>query len=231
MAPSSPQQARKGAARRFVWRRGKLRGLPESPGKFLTSDCLSLGARLRVLFEPWAKGAPPGDDESVRAFAARRIGKGAADVLVDAFVTGIFAGDPSRLSVASAFPRLRAVEAEHGSLIKGFKAKKRAGPGGTLTSFEGGMEVLIRALAEWLDVRLEAQQERQSPLRRQGSGGYRLAEAPRERKSPAYPSVRRSRSTTQDPDLPLVKSSARSRFFGARVLHAGEKSRFGRSTV
>ncbi|MCZ6785754.1 MAG: protoporphyrinogen oxidase [Planctomycetota bacterium] len=157
------QQARKGAARRFVWRRGKLRGLPESPGKFLTSDCLSLGARLRVLFEPWAKGAPPGDDESVRAFAARRIGKGAADVLVDAFVTGIFAGDPSRLSVASAFPRLRAVEAEHGSLIKGFKAKKRAGPSGTLTSFEGGMEVLIRALAEWLDVRLEAQVQKLDP--------------------------------------------------------------------
>ena len=143
--------AREEAAVRYIWRAGRLRELPAKPPAFLTSDCLPLGVRLRVLMEPFA-AKPPGDDESVRDFAARKIGRGAADVLVDAMVTGVFAGDPSRLSVRSAFPKLYNLEAEYGSLIRGSKGKG-FGPKGTLTSFDEGLEVLVRELAQGLDVR------------------------------------------------------------------------------
>lgn len=146
------QQARSTAAIRYVWRQGRLRELPTAPPRFLLSDCLPLGARLRVLLEPLAR-KPPGTDESVRDFAARHLGRVAADVLVDAMVTGIFAGDPRRLSVRSAFPKLFALEVEHGSLIKGAKGRG-VGPRGTLTSFDGGLEVLVDALAKDLDIRL-----------------------------------------------------------------------------
>ncbi len=139
------------AAVRYVWRDGRLRELPAKPPSFLLSDCLPLGARLRVLMEPFA-AKPPGDDESVYDFAARKIGRGAADVLVDAMVTGVFAGDPRRLSVRSAFPKLYNLEAEYGSLIRGSKGRG-FGPKGTLTSFDEGLEVLVRALAKDLDVR------------------------------------------------------------------------------
>ena len=146
------------AARRFVWRDGKLRALPLKPWQFLFSSCLPLRARMRVLREPKAPG-PPDRDESVHDFAARRIGQGAAEILVDAMVSGIWAGDPRRLSVRSAFPKLHALERDYGSLIKG--AKGRAfGPKGVLTSFDRGMQVLIDALGEQVDARLAAPVER-----------------------------------------------------------------------
>jgi len=146
-------RAREAAARRYVWRDGRLRLLPAKPPKFLTSDCLPLRARLRVLLEPFAK-PPPKGDESVYDFAARRIGKGAAEVLVDAFVTGVYAGDPHRLSVKSAFPRLKALESEHGSLLKGARGKG-FGPKGTLTSMDQGLQVLVDELARRVDVKLK----------------------------------------------------------------------------
>ncbi|MHC5011287.1 MAG: protoporphyrinogen oxidase [Planctomycetota bacterium] len=156
------------ARKRFLWRKGKLRALPEGPSSFLRSPLLSLRGRLRVLREPFAAG-PPDDteDESVHAFATRRIGREAADVLVDAMVSGVFAGDARRLSLRSTFPKMYAMEREHGSLFAAMKAKGKArraarkrgeavaaagpaGPGGRLTSFRDGFEELIRLLAQAL---------------------------------------------------------------------------------
>lgn len=152
--------ARQEAARRFLWRDGRLRLLPTSPPAFLRSDCLPWRARCRALLEPFIRRPAAGtDEESVHDFALRRLGRGAAEILVDAMVTGIFAGDPRRLSLADAFPRLAAMEREHGSLLKG---AMRGGLGrhGTLTSFDRGMEVLIEALADRLDVRTGSTLER-----------------------------------------------------------------------
>ncbi|MHC4932264.1 MAG: protoporphyrinogen oxidase, partial [Planctomycetota bacterium] len=145
-------RARECAARRFIYRKGKLRELPSSPARFLSSDCLSLPARLRVLLEPFSRRRPE-KDESVHAFAVRHIGRGAAEILVDAFVTGIYAGDPMRLSLKSALPKLYALESEYGSLIKGARGRG-FGPPGVLTSFDEGLEVLVRALAGEVDLRL-----------------------------------------------------------------------------
>jgi len=155
---------------RFIWRRGKLRELPLSPPAFLKSPILTLGGRLRVLFEPFAKKRPEGD-ESVHAFAARRIGKQAADVLVQAMVSGVFAGDAKRLSLRATFPKMWGMETSYGGLLKAMKARKAerkargesasgggpAGPGGTLTSFSGGMIELVDTLVSRLDgaVRLD----------------------------------------------------------------------------
>jgi len=151
-------RARPEAAVRFVWRAGRLRALPSSPGKFLGSDCMPLAGRLRLLLEPFARKAP-GGDESVFDFAARRIGRAAAEILVDSFVTGVYAGDPTRLSLRSAFPRLHALEAKHGSLLRGAKGRG-FGPPGVLTSFDGGLATLVDALADGLDVRYEARIDR-----------------------------------------------------------------------
>ena len=86
---------------------------------FLRSDVLSRKARLRVLTEPLRRGrGEDAGDESVHDFAARRIGPEATTVLVDAMVSGIYAGDVRRLSVRSTFPKLWRMEAEHGSLFR-----------------------------------------------------------------------------------------------------------------
>lgn len=158
-------RAREHAARRFVWRDGALRLLPSKPQAFLFGDSLPLGQRLRVLREPWVAQRPGGGEESVYDFAARRLGPGAADILVDAFVTGIYAGDPKRLSVDSAFPKLRELERDHGSLIKGSIAKKREGAKApVLHSFDDGLGVIIDALAERADVSYNQRFESLEPL-------------------------------------------------------------------
>lgn len=118
------------AARRFLFRGGRLHELPTQPLRFFASPVLSLPGRLRILGEPFARPRPAGVDESVGAFAARRIGPEATRILVDAMVSGVFAGDVDRLSLASAFPKMAKMEAEHGSLVRAMiaagKARKRA---------------------------------------------------------------------------------------------------------
>lgn len=147
------------AADRFILRQGKLRQVATSPVGFMLSSLLPVSGRLRLLGEPFAS-PHPGHDETVFDFASRRIGRQAADVLVDAMVTGVFAGDSRKLSLAATFPKMAAMEAEHGSLTRALFAKMRearrtgsrsagpAGPGGTLTTFSGGMVRLSDRLAE-----------------------------------------------------------------------------------
>jgi oxygen-dependent protoporphyrinogen oxidase len=151
-------RADESAAARYILRAGKLREVVANPLGFMLSDVLPLGARLRVLGEPFA-ASKPDHDETVFDFAARRIGSGAAKVLVDAMVTGVFAGDSRSLSLAATFPRMAAMEAEHGSLVRALIARKRAarragassggpaGPAGTLTTFRRGMAQLPQSLA------------------------------------------------------------------------------------
>lgn len=109
--------AQPSAARRYIVRGGRLRMAPEDPKAFLSSDILPFGAKLRLALEPLADGPPPGE-ESVWAFAARRVGAEAADILIDAMVSGIYAGDPKKLSLQAAFPRMAELEREHGSLVR-----------------------------------------------------------------------------------------------------------------
>lgn len=153
----NPIRSNDAARRRFIFSNGKLRLIPERPLSFLTSDLLSLKGRIRVLLEPFQpRGA---GDETLADFAIRRLGKEAYEKLIDPMASGIYAGDPEKLSLQSCFPRVYNLEREYGSLIRGMiklqkKAKKEGkpsvgpGPGGTLTSFRTGMDTLIKALKD-----------------------------------------------------------------------------------
>ncbi len=138
-------EARPAARRRFVVHGGRLRRIPDSPPAFLASDALTPGGKLRILMEPFARRAPAGREESVFEFARRRVGREAAEVLVDTAVSGISAGDSRQLSVAAAFPLMTEMEREHGSLIRAMLARRRPPP--RLVSLAGGMATLTDALA------------------------------------------------------------------------------------
>ncbi len=160
---SEVQKADDRASKRFLYRDGRLHLLPTGPLGFLRSRVLSPRGRARLLFEPLARRKAEGVvDETIYEFASRRIGAEAADVFIDAMVSGIFAGDTRKLSLASTFPKLAEMEAEHGSLARAMLARIRArraeageqiraggptGPGGTLTSFRRGLDTLIDRLA------------------------------------------------------------------------------------
>lgn len=142
---------------RYIWREGSLRRLPAAPPGLLTTKALSPAGKLALLREPWQPRLPqPDPEETVRDFCIRRLGREAADYLVDPFVSGIYAGDPARLEVAAAFPALVKLEQEHGSLLRGAMALRKptkgkpAAPKGLL-SFRGGLSALPHAMAAALD--------------------------------------------------------------------------------
>jgi oxygen-dependent protoporphyrinogen oxidase len=135
------------ARTRYLYFRGRLQPLPDSPGALARTPLLSPAAKLRLLLEPFARAAAPGREESVLEFARRRLGSEPAERLVAALVAGIFAGDAGQLSVAYALPRLYALEREHGSFARALLQNRRMGPG-RLHSFRGGMRELMDGLAE-----------------------------------------------------------------------------------
>ncbi len=83
------------------------------------------------------------------------------DQAIDALVAGVYAGDPYKLSVPQAFPRLAELEARYGSLIKGqiFGARERKRRGDVARdrapkfSFDEGLQVLPDTLATQLERR------------------------------------------------------------------------------
>lgn len=145
------------ANRRYVFRKGRLHALPESPPAFLTSGLMSLPGRLRVMCEPFITRGRV-EDETLGDFAKRRLGAEARDALIDPMASGVFAGDPARMSLKSCFPRIHEIESEFGSLVRGMirlqiRARKSGegkgpgpGPGGKLTSFSTGMSELTDTL-------------------------------------------------------------------------------------
>ncbi len=149
-----PITASPSSKKRFIYRRGRLVPLPTSPVSFILSPLLSLGAKIRVLREPWAP-KPPKDDESVADFVRRRLGQEFLDYVVAPFISGVYAGNPEELSVRYATPKVFELEREFGSLIRGAMKKRSLGPRGVLISFEGGLRRLIEKLSENLDVKRE----------------------------------------------------------------------------
>ncbi len=137
--------------RRFILNGGALRQVPESPPALLTSDAIGWRGKLRLLREPWAAAPPPDEDETIFAFAERRLGREAAETFVDTAVAGISAGDSRVLSVRSQFPVLKDWEREHGSLLKAMIARQKQGAARPrLLSFDQGLGTLTSQLASQL---------------------------------------------------------------------------------
>ncbi len=150
----TPLRSSDASRKRFIYIKGGLKLLPESPKAFLASNVLSPLGKLRIALEPFISAKM--EDETLADFATRRLGREAFENLIDPMASGVFAGDPANMSVESCFPKIKKIERDYGGLIKGMirlgrEAKKAgkgpvgAGPGGTLSSFPGGLEQLITA--------------------------------------------------------------------------------------
>jgi oxygen-dependent protoporphyrinogen oxidase len=149
------------------------------PPRFLFTPLLSLRGRARLLCEPFVRPKQDDAPETVWDFAARRIGREAADLLVAPMVTGVFGGDARQLSLAHCFPAMAAMEREYGSLVRALLARKRQnraasplGPSGVLTSFDEGIGFLSETASRLLTDRIRC---RTGALRLARSGAaYRV---------------------------------------------------------
>jgi oxygen-dependent protoporphyrinogen oxidase len=160
------------AKRRFLYKGGALVPLPGGPGSFLGTPLFPLAAKLRLLREPFI-GRPAGEaEESIAEFVRRRLGQAFLDYAVGPFVSGVYAGDPERLSVRWAVPKIFALEQRHGSLIRGALARRKGpAPGGAMISFREGLVELPRRLAREIgDVRTGVAAEKVI----RGEGGFRI---------------------------------------------------------
>lgn len=151
------REANPSAKRRYVLKHGELVALPASPPAFVTTPLFSPMAKLRLLAEPFIGHAKCGHrqicEESIADFVRRRLGNEFLDWAIDPFVSGVYAGDPERLSVQAATRKIYALEQEYGSLIWGAIRRTLAGrrsgpaPSGRLIGFADGMQTLPDGIA------------------------------------------------------------------------------------
>jgi oxygen-dependent protoporphyrinogen oxidase len=159
------------ASLRFVERNETVHALPRGPAEALRTRVLTIREKIGLLGEPFRSAAP--EDSTVAEFFAHRLGP-AGRFLGDAIQTGIYAGDPDRLELRSAFPTLAALAASgRGSLVRGAIAARKGKdqkPRARLASFRGGMRELVEALSGRTSPRLGTAVR---ALRRAGTA-YRL---------------------------------------------------------
>ncbi len=136
-------------APRYILVDGGLLAAPLAPPSLLTTHLFSAGTKWRLLSEILRRTRPPAEDESIAAFVRRKFGDELLRRFVAPFVSGVYAGDPERLSLRAAFPKLHEYEARYGSVLRGtMKSRPAKGtPRAGLCSFRDGMETLPRAIA------------------------------------------------------------------------------------
>jgi oxygen-dependent protoporphyrinogen oxidase len=146
------------AEARYVVRYRRPIEMPAKPLGFFTTGLFTLGAKFAVIREPFISPRRDGPEESIAQFVVRRFNQEFLDHAIDALVAGIYAGDPHKLSVTHAFPKLKALEDNYGSMIKGqlFGGRERKKRGEVAKdrapkfSFDEGLQVLPDVLAQSL---------------------------------------------------------------------------------
>ena len=111
----------------YILNRDRLLPLPDGLAMMIPTDMQAMmKSRLLSWFGKARMGLdfvlPPkalNGDESLGAFISRRLGREAYESLIEPLMSGIYAGDGDRLSLASTFPHLRDLELEYGSLARG----------------------------------------------------------------------------------------------------------------
>ncbi|KAG6748326.1 hypothetical protein POTOM_048243 [Populus tomentosa] len=107
-------------APRFVFWDGKLRPVPGKPTDLPFFDLMSTGGKLRAGFGALGlRPQPPGNEESVEEFVRRNLSDEVFERLIEPFCSGVYAGDPSKLSMKAAFGKVWNLEQTGGSIFGG----------------------------------------------------------------------------------------------------------------
>ncbi|KAK3022700.1 hypothetical protein RJ639_047616 [Escallonia herrerae] len=177
-------------APRFVLWGGKLRPVPSKLADLPFFDLMSFAGKLRAGFGALGlRPPPPGHEESVEEFVRRNLGDEVFERLIEPFCSGVYAGDPSTLSMKAAFGKVWKLEQNGGSIIGGtFKAirERNNSPkpprdprlpkpkGQTVGSFKKGLTMLPEAISTRLGSKVKLSWKLSSIVKLDG-GGYSLA--------------------------------------------------------
>ncbi|MBV8515548.1 MAG: protoporphyrinogen oxidase, partial [Acidobacteria bacterium] len=166
---------------RYVLVNGTLQKVPMSPPALLGSRLVGVGTKLALLLDFGSTTVPPTNDESIADFVRRKFSAEMLDRLVGPFVSGVYAGDPEKLSLRSAFPMVHDAEKRKGSVIRGMLSKDEkkilSGPPRqrpTLLSFRGGTQTFPDALAAKLGDRVRRNASVTSVVRDAASSTFQV---------------------------------------------------------
>jgi oxygen-dependent protoporphyrinogen oxidase len=171
----------------FVKKNGRLVPLPDGlmmmvPTKILpllTTPLLSLATKARMGLELLRAPKLRGEDESVADFIREHYGQEAVDYLAEPLLSGIYGGDPGRLSVRAVLPRFVELSEKYGSLTKGVlasraQAPKTQGPPAPLfRTLRGGLGDLVDALTRAIALHTTVRQAKAEAIERTAHG-YRV---------------------------------------------------------
>jgi oxygen-dependent protoporphyrinogen oxidase len=175
----------------YVLDRGRLTPLPDGvmliiPTRimpFVLSPLISWPGKIRMGLDWFIKRRAEPGDETVGNFVRRRLGREALEKIAEPLLSGIHVSDPEKQSLLATFPRFRAIEEKHGSLIRGMLAERKAAqarqsagakPGSIFMTFKQGVGRLPQALeAALTDCRI-LKQTRVESVTRSGGGQYRV---------------------------------------------------------
>lgn len=181
-------------APRFVLWNGKLRPVPSKPTDLPFFGLMSIGGKLRAGFGAIGiRPPPPGYEESVEEFARRNLGDEVFERLIEPFCSGVYAGDPSKLSMKAAFGKVWELEQNGGSIIGGvLKAiqDRKKNPklprdprlpspkGQTVASFTKGLAMLPEAISSRLGSKVKLAWKLTSIKKLEGHGYLLTYETP-----------------------------------------------------
>ncbi|MCB9140286.1 MAG: protoporphyrinogen oxidase [Caldilineaceae bacterium] len=154
--------------------------VPTQFAPFALSPLISPWGKLRMGMDLFIRPRRDGEDETLADFITRRLGREALDKIAEPLMAGIYNAEAEKQSILATFPRFRTLEENHGSLIRGMLASRRARPASApqdgarprsiFLSLNDGMNELTDTLADDLtgDLRLNTQVTELAPR----PGGY-----------------------------------------------------------
>lgn len=152
------------AKNRFILIGKKPKALPSGPGNLFGNKIIGGSGIATLLKEPFRKAITSNEDESLASFCKRRFSISLFDNVIAPFVTGVYAGDPEKMSAKYSMKALWEAEKNHGSIIKGMiksmKAKKadprqQELPKQKMISFKNGLKEIPELIQHRLGDRLQ----------------------------------------------------------------------------
>ncbi len=141
--------ASKYAKKRYILKENRYRALPINPFSLFFGSFFSPSTKIKILKDFLKKpNSNLSDNESIHDFFVRHFGLEVAELVVNPFVSGIYAGNSQKLITKYAFPTLIEAEKNIGSIIKGFIKYQKEHRSQGIISFKNGMHTLVQALYE-----------------------------------------------------------------------------------
>lgn len=165
---------------RFVLYQNRILALPTSPSSAIKSPLVGWSTLFKVLGEPFYSKVEK--EESLADFSRRRLGKQVYENFIYPFVTGIYAGDPEKMSMNFTLKMLKELELKHGSILRGApkmmkankaKAEKEQLPKEKIFTFKKGLQELPKTMASHFESKLRLSAEVIS-IHKQPGGGYEV---------------------------------------------------------